>query len=395
MTQQIKTTDADFILARRGEIIPSGIFNIHKTDYEKPELFLGQPGGLLDTIHRPYQDLFRLYEELKSMDWKHDEFDYSKCMLEFKTCSPSIYRMMIRTLAWQWEGDSIAARGIGDIVVPLCSAAETRIFYGRLVDNENLHAMTYSEIVRGAFEDPSTILNEILSVRESHGRMVVVAELFEVARKASLEWQTTHTRTKELEQAVIALISTIYLLERVQFMTSFAVTFGVCELGLFEPIGSAVQLIARDELNNHVTWGEAILAHLLATQWGRDAFQSVRPLLIKAIIELLRNEMSWVDYLHSDGDELPGVPPQKLKDWALFNGRSACVLFGVLDEVEAELGLTMPATLPLNYMRNWLDINEKQSSPQEQDNNQYLVNTVSTENVSKEIIDVGMDFDFG
>jgi hypothetical protein len=104
--------------------------------------------------------------------------------------------------------------------------------------------------------------------------------------------------------------------------------------------------------------------------------------------------MHWVDYLHSDGDELPGVPPQKLKEWTLFNGRHVCVTFDILNEVEEAMGLTMPTTLPLNYMRDWIDINEKQSSPQEQDNNQYLNKVVSTENVSKEVIDVGMEFNF-
>lgn len=381
-------------LAQRGELLSSRIFNTAKTDYQAPELFLGQPGGLLDTIHRPYPELFRLFEELKAMDWKHNEFNYTSCIGEFKTCSPSIYRMMIRTLAWQWEGDSTAARGLADILLPMCTATETRVGYTRLVDNEHLHALTYSEITRGSFEDPSVILNEILSVRESHGRMAVVGEIFERARNASLEWQLTGLRTKETEQAVMLLICAVYFLERIQFMASFAVTFGICELRVFEPIGSAVQIIARDEYTNHVPFGEEVFKQLMKTAWGRAAFDVIRPILIRAIVELCRNEMLWVDYLHSDGDELPGVPPQKLKDWTLFNARHVCVVFDVLAEVEAELSMTMPSTLPLNYMRDWIDINEKQASPQEQDNNQYLVNTVSTENVSKDVIDVGMEFDF-
>lgn len=383
------------LLADRGASLPMNVFNIDKSDYNKPELFLGQPGGLLDTIYNVYPELFRLFEELKAMDWKHNEFDYSKCIPEFKTCSPSIYRMMIRTLAWQWEGDSAAGRGIADILIPLCTSTETRVGYGRIVDNENLHALTYSEIVRGSFENPAVIHAEIASVRESHGRMAVVGEIFHEARLASLEWQTTGIRTKKIEQAVLKLIAAMYMLERIQFMASFAVTFGICELGLFEPIGSAVQIIARDEYSNHVPFGEEVFKELMATAWGREAWQVVRPVIISAMVELLRNEMHWVDYLHSDGDELPGVPPQKLKDWTLFNGRHVCIVFDILEEVQAELNLVMPDQLPLNYMRDWIDINEKQSSPQEQDNNQYLNKVVGTENVSKEVILVeGLSFDF-
>lgn len=381
-------------LADRGASLPSRIFNTNKSDYQKPELFLGQPGGLLDTLHQSYPELFRLYEELKAMDWKHNEYNYRTCIDQFKTCSPSIYRMMIRTLAWQWEGDSVAARGLADILVPLCTAMETRVGYGRIIDNENLHALTYSEITRGSFEDPSVILNEILAVKEAHGRMAVVGEIMERARLASLEWQTTGIRTPEIEQAVMMLIAAIYMLERIQFMASFAVTFGICEMRLFTPIGEAVQIIARDEYNNHVPFGEEVFKELMKTPWGQAAWKVVRPTLINALVELLNNEMGFVDYLHSDGDELPGVPPQKFKDWSLFNGRHVAIVFDVLPEIEQALGVTLPTELPLNYMRDWIDINEKQSSPQEQDNNQYLFNTVNTDNVSKEVISVGMTYDF-
>lgn len=381
-------------LAQRGVGLNPFIFNADKTDYLKPELFLGQPGGLLDSIHQAYPDLFQQYEELKTLDWKHNEFEYWRCVAEFKTVSPSIYQKMIRTLAWQWEGDTVAARGLADVLVPLCTCMESRVGYGRIIDNENLHALTYSEIVRGSFEDPAVILDEIMAVRESHGRMAIVGEIFAQAREASLEWQRTGVRTPQIEEAVLMLIAAVYLLERVQFMASFAVTFAICELGLFEPIGSAVQMICRDEYSVHVKFGEKVLAHVLKTAWGQRAFQAVRPRLIAAIVELCQNEMAWVDYLHSDGEELPGVTPQKFKDWTLFCAFPVTVTFGVQDEVEAALGVKLPQQLPLNYMRDWIDINEKQASPQEQDNNNYLINTVSAENVSNKPIDAGFSFDF-
>lgn len=380
-------------LSAKGVNIPNGIFNVNKTDYETPELFLGQPGGLLNTIHRPYPRLFELFEELKAKDWKHNEFDYSKCIPEFKTCSPSISRMMIRTLAWQWEGDSTAARGISDILLPMCSATETRVGYTRIADNENLHGLTYSEIVRGSFEDPDVILNEILAVRESHGRMIVVAEIFDRARVASLDWQLHGVRTEEIENALVLMLCGIYLLERVQFMASFAVTFGICELGIFEPAGSAVQIIARDEYTNHVPFAEEVLRIVLSTSWGKRAFNAVRVKIIEATVELLQNEKQWVMYLHSDGDELPGVPKDKLIDWSLFNGRAVCQTLGITEDVEKKLGHILPSKLPLAYMKDWIDMSTNQASPQEHDSNQYLFNVVSKDISTKEI-SVDMEYDF-
>lgn len=369
------------------------VFNADKKDYHIPELFIGtQESGLLDTIHRAFPALFTKYEELKSMDWKHNEYDFSSCVEQFKTCSPSIYRMMIRTLAWQWEGDSTAGRALSDILLPMCTATETRVGYTRIADNENLHALSYSEIVRGSFEDPSVILDEVTAVRESHGRMAVVAGIFSEARRQSLIWQLTGVRTKELENALFMMLAGVYMLERVQFMASFAITFGICSLGLFEPIGSTVQLIARDEWNNHVPFGEEVLKCLLQTEWGMAAFNRCRADLVKAHVEVLTTECDWVEYIHSDGDELVGVPKTKLKQFSLFCGYGSTELFGITADVEAAMNIQLPTTLPLSYMADWIDINEKQSSPQEQDNNQYLFGTVSTNAVSDKKYDFPLQF---
>lgn len=370
-------------LRSAGEKMSSQIFNTNKTDYVKPELFLGpQQNGLIDSLHTPYKDLMRMYNELQAMDWRHDEFKYGSCIEQFKTCSPSIYRMMIRTLAWQWEGDSTASNVFMNIFPAFVSCTETRIGYARIGASENVHALTYAEIVAGSFEDPSVILDEITSVREAHGRMAVVGEIFAQANIAAKEWRDTHVRTQFIEDAVFMLVCGVYMLERIQFMASFAVTFGICSLGLFEPIGTAVQLIARDEWSNHVPFGEEVIRIMLQTEWGAAAFDRCRDRLIAAHVELLTNEMGWVNYLHSDGDELPGVPPSKLKNWSLFCGRGSTELFGITKDVEAQLGVEMPSVLPLSYMADWIDINEKQSSPQEQDNNQYLLGVVSTNNIS-------------
>ncbi len=370
-------------LRAAGEKLSSQIFNTNKSDYSLPQLFLGeQRNGLIDSLHTPYPELMRLYRELQAMDWRHDEYDYSSCIEQFKTCSPSIYRMMIRTLAWQWEGDSTASNVFTELFPAFASCTETRIGYARIGVSENVHALTYAEIVRGSFEDPSVILDEITSVREAHGRMAAVGQIFEQAAIAAKEWRDTHVRTQFIEDAVFMLICGVYMLERIQFMASFAVTFGICSLKLFEPIGTAVQIIARDEWTNHVPFGEEVISQLLKTDWGMAAFERCRPRLIEAHIELLSNEMGWVDYLHSDGDELPGVPPAKLKNWSLFCGRGSTELYGITKEVEAALGVTMPTVLPLSYMADWIDINEKQASPQEQDNNQYLLGVVSTNNIS-------------
>src|SRR5690625_4478005 len=103
----------------------------------------------------------------KSLDWDENEFDYSSCNADFKKANRSTYDMMIKTLAWQWEADSVASRAIAPVLAPFITSSELWAAWQRISDNEVIHAATYSEIVRNSFDDPSVIIDEILRVEEA------------------------------------------------------------------------------------------------------------------------------------------------------------------------------------------------------------------------------------
>lgn len=366
-------------LSKLAAKLPPGIFNQLKSDYDTPQLFFGTPKGLLDTIHMPFKREMELHLELKTSDWRHTDYDYTSCVEQFKTCKKHIYRKMIRSLAWQWQGDTIASENISTVLVPVASAVEAKVGYSRIADNEYVHALTYSEIVRGSFEDPSDVLLEILNVREAFGRMSVVAELLEQGRLASLQYQIDpQAYCPAMYDAIFMFIVAIYILERIQFMSSFAVTFGICEMGLFEPIGSAVQAIARDEYTNHVPFGEAILSRLMATEEGRASFMRCRHRIFNAICETTNTELAWVDYMHEgeeDSYEIPLAPKNALKAYVLWNALPVFKFFNM--HKAAAKHYDFPTEQPLRYMDEWLDVNDRQTSPQEQENSSYKSNMVN------------------
>lgn len=119
--------------------ISDTVFNVNKTDYTGTKsLFLGQPNGLFDSINKSHPAIWELYKKMKSLDWDENEFPYADCALEFKTCSRSVYEMMIKTLAWQWEADSLAAHNLIPIVAPFVSSSELWALYCQIGNNECL-----------------------------------------------------------------------------------------------------------------------------------------------------------------------------------------------------------------------------------------------------------------
>lgn len=363
-------------------MINSTIFNTNKTDYDTVSLFLGeQSKGLFDTVNKQYPKIWGLYKKMKSLDWGEDEFDFSSCYVDFQTCSPDVYEMMIKTLAWQWEADSIATHSISPIVAPFVSSSELWAAWQRISDNETIHAATYSEIVRTSFNNPTEVLSEILAVSQSLQRLAGVGKIFahayEVAHKYALGQVPNN---QETYNAIFMFTVGMLILERIQFMASFAVTFAICETGKFQPIGKAVQKIAQDELEVHVELDKEILRNELKTERGKIAFEQCRALIKLAFEEVVHSEKAWVDYLFSEGRQLLGLNAEILKQWTLFNARDVAIFLSIETDIE------MPVNNPLKMMNNWLNISKTQPSPQEEANGQYKVGVIKRD-------DDGMSFD--
>jgi len=349
------------------------IFNTQKSDkeYQNTSLLLGTQPGLFDTIHKKYPKIWDLYKEMKSLDWSEDEFDFSQCNLDFKTCPKDISDMMIRTLAWQWEADSIASRSIITVLAPFITSSELWAAWQRVSDNEVVHAATYSEIVRMSFDNPNKVLSDILSVKESLSRLKSVGNIFGAAYNIGHKYALGEIENDQmLYNKVYLTIATLLMLERVQFMASFAITFTICGSGVFQPIGKAVQKIAQDELEVHAELDKEVLRVERRTSRGKIAHLATKHQVKDVFDEIINSEFAWIDYLFSDGRSLVGANKELLKDWVLYNAKD------VADFMDIDVDFKLIKHNPMPSMENWLNMNKTQAAPQEQDLAAYKVGAI-------------------
>ncbi len=349
------------------------IFNTSKVakDYQKKQpLFFGAEPGLFDTINKPYPKIWENYKTMKSLDWDEAEFDYTQCNLDFKTCPKSVSDIMIRTLAWQWEADSVASRSIAPLMAPFISDSSLWAAWSRISENEILHSATYSEIVRMSFDDPEGVLRDVLSVKESIARMDTVNEVFGKLHTASHRYALGEMSVEDAYDAVFLSVVALYLLERLQFIASFSITFTICSTNIFQPIGKAVQKIAQDELEVHAELDKEVLCIELSTERGKAAYERLRPKIKILCDEVLATEFAWVDNLFSGGRELLGTNANTVKQFVLYNAKEVYKTLGI------ESSQKFPTKNPMPHVEDWINISNSQAAPQEQDNNQYKVNTI-------------------
>lgn len=350
------------------------LFNPLKNDYEATPLLMGsQQPGLFDSINKRFPEVWKIYKNMKSLDWDENEFPFTSCKLEFATCSPNYYQAMIRTLAWQWEADSMACRAVAPIMACFNPCSELWAAYSAINTNEILHALTYSEIVRSSFDNPNTVLKEIIEVQEAFRRMETISRVMHQG------YTTAHRfalglvgNTQETYNDMYLFLAAMYLLERCQFPSSFAVTFIIASTSTFIPIGKAVQKIAQDELEVHAPLGALVLQHERSTPRGKVAYEQTKSIVQQMFSDVVAGELNWNAALLSEGRELPGITNQLLDGWTLFNAADALHPLGITNPMPIE----MPKRNPLKFMEDWIDISKTQASPQEQQNGQYKLNVL-------------------
>lgn len=351
-------------------MLPSNIFNVNKNYFSNDRsLFLQEENGLLDTVNKSHQDIWDIYKKLRSMDWAEDDFDYAPCNAEFKTCSKSTYEIMIKTLMWQWETDSVAAFNIGPVVAPFVSSSELWTAWSFVTANELIHATTYSEIVRNSFDKPHEVIANVTAEVEAFQRLQTAARVFSHVKEMShkVGMGIVARDSEEAYDAIMLYTFALLCMERIQFMSSFAVTFSFAEMGSFMPIGKAVQKICADEFLGHVALDKAILLNELSTPKGQASYRRIKPTVESLIEEVTACELHWNKHLFSDNRQLAGMTESHLSDWTLFSAQDVydfCDIKSPFKEIRKN---------PLGFITDWIDLNVNQASPQEEKTGNYLL----------------------
>lgn len=344
------------------------IFNFQKKDYVNPPLFLGEAPGLFDTVNKAHPKVWELYKTMKSLDWDELEFDYSSCNVEFKTLPSYKTDMMIKSLAWQWETDSIASRSIAHIVSLFNPCPELWAAWQEVSKNEVVHASTYSEVVRSSFDNPREVLDNILADLEPMHRLQCVGRELTWIRERGLRFAMGEVANdQDTYNAMFMFAFVMYVLERLQFMASFAVTFALGEENHFIPICKAIQKIAQDEYEVHVELDITVLEIELRNPRGQLAYQQMKPRMERILQEVLESEYAFTEYVMPGNDQLKNLNRDGLKSWVLFSASDIARTFSL------DLGTDGLYKNPLHYMSSWMKISDTQPSPQEEANGQYKV----------------------
>jgi ribonucleoside-diphosphate reductase beta chain len=353
------------------------VFNLQNRGHETSEypLFLGDALGFVDTINRPYPILDKLFQEQAAQIWNEFEVDITQDRQDMLNAPKPLVDCMVKTILWQHLADSIASRSITGILLENVSNSDLENWYNAVAFFESIHARTYSHIIKQTFVDPNDALKEGYENFSVIQRSDVLRKVFDDLGNLP------HDAPKELrrEKLYVALAA-LYMLEGVNFMSSFAITFGIAELGIFQGISQLVVLIARDELL-HARGGMHILK--IEFENNPEAYARIKPKIQEVFDAILEQEREWTNYLFSEGREILRLNKELVFEYVKFRAKPIADTLG-LDSTG------FPTKTPLPYMERYLDSSKVQVAAQEMQLSSYLLNSIDMSNtdydkISKEL----------
>ncbi len=325
-------------------------------------LFLGEDLGFPDNVNVTYPVLEELYQKQLSQIWNEFEVDLTQDRMDMERLPASTVSPMKRTVMTQALSDAMASRTISAVMMPHASNPEFENLINLWTFFETIHNRTYAHIIKQTFEDPTEMMEEAYADEKVMLRSEAILKAFDAA--ANLPEGAT---VLEVQVAILKAFTALFGLEAIMFMSSFAVTFGIAETGVFQGICKLVEMICKDEVL-HTRMDYEILNILKSEGWG--AAVAIASNEMKEILDdIVKHELEWSDYVFTDG-QVVGLTPELLKQYVLHMAKP------VYDSLGLDFEFEVVEDNPLKYMNKYVDSSVMQVANQEMQSGQYQVGAI-------------------
>jgi ribonucleoside-diphosphate reductase beta chain len=358
-------------------------------------MFLGNSVNVARYDQQRYVAFEKLIEKQLSFFWRPEEIDVSKDRADWQGLTDSEKHIFISNLKYQTLLDSMAARSMNAILLPIVSLPEVETWVETWAFSETIHSRSYTHILRNLFSDPSEVFDDIMvnpailkrasSIAQYFDDVIVTTQLLQSQGPGHYEvdGKSIEVTERKLKERLFLAICSVNALEAIRFYVSFACSFAFAERELLEGNAKIIKLISRDEAL-HLTGTQHMLNNWMS---GKDDPEmkeialELRDQGKQIFMDVVDQEKEWADYLFKDGSMI-GLNAAILKQYIEYisNQRLSAIGFEAPFDIKSN---------PLPWMNAYLVSDNVQVAPQETEISSYLVGQVDS-SVSSDDFD---DFD--
>jgi ribonucleoside-diphosphate reductase beta chain len=347
-------------------------------------MFLGNSVNVSRYDQQRFIAFEKLIEKQLSFFWRPEEVDVSKDRADWQSLTAPEKHIFISNLKYQTLLDSMAARSVNAVLLPLVSLPEVETWVETWAFSETIHSRSYTHILRNLFSDPSEVFDDIMvnpailkrasSIAKYFDSVIITTQLLQSQGEGSYEvdGETIEVSTRKLKERLYLAVCSVNALEAIRFYVSFACSFAFAERELLEGNAKIIKLIARDEAL-HLTGTQHILNNWMS---GRDdpemkeIAEEMKAEGLQIFLDVVEQEKEWAEYLFKDGSMI-GLNAQILNQYIEYisNQRLTAIGFDAPFDIKSN---------PLPWMNAYLVSDNVQVAPQETEISSYLVGQVDS-----------------
>lgn len=340
-------------------------------------LFFSEALGLYDTVNTTYPRIEELMHKQTSQIWNEFEVSLTQDKMDMLEAHKDAVDLMSLSIKWQHMTDSVAGRSIPVLLLRHITNPELEgmvMWWGVF---ENIHPRTYSHIVKQTMIDPQQSLVDVYTDPNILARSKNIIKVFDDLYNLPDNSPLTEKRKK-----MATVLVTLFAMESISFMASFAVTFGIAETGVFQGIGELVSKIARDEqLHQHMA-KEIIRITRDVEMWPE--YEEIKPYIKETLDTLIGQEEAFIRYMFSKNRSLIGITEGVLTEGVHFFATP------VYDFLQIEAPFERVTENPCSYMEKYLDKSLIQTANMELQHTDYRIGAIN-DDVDE---DTNLDFEF-
>ena len=347
-------------------------------------MFLGNSVNISRYDQQRYMAFEKLIEKQLSFFWRPEEIDVSKDRADWQNLTDSEKHIFISNLKYQTLLDSMAARSVNAVFLPLVSLPEIETWIETWAFSETIHSRSYTHILRNLFTHPGEVFDDIIvnpailkratSIAKYFDDVILTTQLLQSqgAGTYEVDGRSIEVNTRKLKERLYLAVCSVNALEAIRFYVSFACSFAFAERELLEGNAKIIKLIARDEAL-HLTGTQHILNNWKS---GKDdpemkqISEEMRDAGLQIFLDVVEQEKEWAQYLFKDGSMI-GLNAEILNQYIEYisNQRLTAIGFDAPFDIKSN---------PLPWMNAYLVSDNVQVAPQETEISSYLVGQVDS-----------------
>ncbi|WP_042150965.1 MULTISPECIES: class Ia ribonucleoside-diphosphate reductase subunit beta [unclassified Pseudoalteromonas] len=345
-------------------------------------MFMGNSVNVSRYDIQKHASFEKLIEKQLSFFWRPEEIDVSKDRSDWQGLSDPEKHIFISNLKYQTLLDSMAARSVNAVLLPLVSLPEIETWVETWAFSETIHSRSYTHILRNLFTEPGEVFDDIVvnpailkrasSIARYFDDVILTTQLLQSQGEGTyeVEGKSIEVSRRKLKERLFLAICSVNALEAIRFYVSFACSFAFAERELLEGNAKIIKLIARDEAL-HLTGTQHILNNWMNGNDDPEMTEICKELHSEGrqiFLDVVEQEKEWADYLFKGGSMI-GLNAQILKQYVEYisNHRMQAIGYDAPFEVKSN---------PLPWINSYLSSDNVQVAPQESEITSYLVGQV-------------------